>query len=181
MIKRRETYNVDVGGVIIGSSHPIRIQSMTNTQTEDSLKTASQIKELYDSGSELVRITVNNEDSAKSVIKIKDLLVKSNYNLPLIGDFHYNGHTLLACYPEAASILDKYRINPGNVGSSDNKNFTEIINIAKKYDKAVRIGGNWGSLSRSYLEKTIVDGKKSDMYEDIIKDALIDSVLTRRS
>ena len=177
MIKRRETYNVDVGGVIIGSSHPIRIQSMTNTQTEDSVKTASQIKELYDSGSELVRITVNNEDSAKSVIKIKDLLVKSNYNLPLIGDFHYNGHTLLACYPEAASILDKYRINPGNVGSSDNKNFTEIINIAKKYDKAVRIGGNWGSLSRSYLEKTIVDGKKSDMYEDIIKDALIDSVL----
>ncbi len=103
--------------------------------------------------------------------------MKSNYNLPLIGDFHYNGHTLLACYPEAASILDKYRINPGNVGSSDNKNFTEIINIAKKYDKAVRIGGNWGSLSRSYLEKTIVDGKKSDMYEDIIKDALIDSVL----
>ena len=93
MIKRRETYDVDVGGVIIGSSHPIRIQSMTNTQTEDSLKTASQIKELYDSGSELVRITVNNEDSAKSVIKIKDLLVKSNYNLPLIGDFHYNGHT----------------------------------------------------------------------------------------
>ena len=177
MIKRRETYDVDVGGVIIGSSHPIRIQSMTNTQTEDSLKTASQIKELYDSGSELVRITVNNEDSAKSVIKIKDLLVKSNYNRRLIGDFHYNGHTLLACYPEAASILDKYRINPGNVGSSDNKNFTEIINIAKKYDKAVRIGGNWGSLSRSYLEKTIVDGKKSDMYEEIIKAALIDSVL----
>jgi len=177
MNKRRETYDVDVGGVIIGSSHPIRIQSMTNTQTEDSLKTASQIKELYDSGSEIVRITVNNEDSAKSVIKIKDLLVKSNYNLPLVGDFHYNGHTLLANYPEAASILDKYRINPGNVGSSDNKNFTEIINIAKKNNKAVRIGGNWGSLSRSYLEKTIVDGKKSDRYEEIIKDALIDSVL----
>ena len=82
MIKRRETYDVDVGGVIIGSSHPIRIQSMTNTQTEDSLKTASQIKELYDSGSELVRITVNNEESAESVIKIKDLLIKSNYNPP---------------------------------------------------------------------------------------------------
>ncbi len=177
MNKRRETYDVDVGGVIIGSSHPIRIQSMTNTLTENSLETASQIKELYDSGSELVRITVNNETSAKSVIKIKDLLVKSNYNLPLIGDFHYNGHTLLTNYPDTASVLDKYRINPGNVGSSDNENFTEIINIAKKNDKAIRIGGNWGSLSRSYLENTVVDGKKSDIYEEIIKNGLIDSVL----
>ena len=130
MNRRRETYDVDVGGVVIGSSHPIRIQSMTNTQTEDSHKTASQIKELFDSGSELVRITVNNEDSAQSVIKIKDLLVKSNYNLPLVGDFHYNGHTLLTNYPETASILDKYRINPGNVGSSDNKNFAEIISLS---------------------------------------------------
>ena len=108
---------------------------MTNTQTEDSLKTASQIKELYDSGSELVRITVNNEDSAKSVIKIKDLLVKSNYNLPWLEIFIITA-TPFGIYPETASILDKYRINPGNVGSSDNKNFTEIINIAKKYDKA---------------------------------------------
>ena len=127
---------------------------MTNTQTEDSIKTASQIKELYDSGSELVRITVNNEESAKSVIKIKDILVKSNYNVPLIGDFHYNGHTLLTNYPETASILDKYRVNPGNVGSADNKNFSEIIDIAKINNKAIRIGGNWGSLSKSYLEKT---------------------------
>jgi len=177
MDKRRETYDVDVGGVKIGSSHPIRIQSMTNTQTEDSIKTASQIKELYDSGSELVRITVNNEESAKSVIKIKDILVKSNYNVPLIGDFHYNGHTLLTNHPETASILDKYRVNPGNVGSSDNKNFSEIIEIAKNNNKAIRIGGNWGSLSKTYLERTVVDGKKSDDYEDIIKNALIESVL----
>ena len=177
MDKRRETYDVNVGGVIIGSTHPIRIQSMTNTQTEDSIKTASQVKELYDSGSELVRITVNNDESAKSVIKIKDILVKSNYNVPLIGDFHYNGHTLLTNHPETASILDKYRVNPGNVGSSDNKNFSEIIEIAKNNNKAIRIGGNWGSLSKTYLERTVVDGKKSSNYEEIIKNALIESVL----
>ena len=179
MNKRRETYNVDVGGVAIGSSNPVRIQSMTNTLTENSVDTAEQIKELHDSGSELVRVTVNNEDSAKSIINIKDLLVKSNYNLPIIGDFHYNAHILLSKYSETASILDKYRLNPGNVGSANkyDDNFSKIIEIAIKNNKPIRIGGNWGSLSKEYLEKTIVDGEKTENYEDIIKRGLIESVL----
>ena len=180
MNKRRETYNVDVGGVFIGSSNPVRIQSMTNTLTENSVDTAEQIKALYDSGSELVRVTVNNEDSAKSIINIKDLLIKSNYNLPIIGDFHYNAHILLSKYSETAAILDKYRLNPGNVGSASkyDDNFSKIIEIAVKNDKPIRIGGNWGSLSKEYLEKTIVDGEKTDNYEDIIKKGLIESVLS---
>ena len=183
MNKRRETYNVDVGGIAIGSSNPVRIQSMTNTLTENSVDTADQIKALHDSGSELVRVTVNNEDSAKSIINIKNLLVKSNYNLPIIGDFHYNAHVLLEKYSETAAILDKYRLNPGNVGSASkyDDNFSKIIEIAIKNDKPIRIGGNWGSLSKEYLEKTIVDGEKTDDYEDIIKKGLIDSVLNSAS
>ena len=180
MEQRRDTYSVNVGGVIIGSTEPIRIQSMTNTPTEDITATANQIKALYDSGSELVRVTVNNEKSAENIIKIKDILYKSNYILPIIGDFHYNAHTLLSSYPETAAILDKYRLNPGNVGSSNkfNDNFAEIIEIAIKNDKPIRIGGNWGSLSKQYLEDTIINGKKSDNYESLIKEGLIQSVLT---
>jgi len=179
MKERRDTYNVNVGGVVIGSSEPVRIQSMTNTPTEDSLATANQIKELTDAGSELVRVTVNNEISAENIIKIRDILHKSNYTTPIIGDFHYNAHTLLSTYPETAAALDKYRLNPGNIGSSNkfDDNFAEIIAIAIKNDKPVRIGGNWGSLSRQYLENTIVNGEKSADYESIIKEGLIDSVL----
>ena len=178
MINRRETYSVKVGGVEIRSLHPIRIQSMTNTLTEDSKATADQIMELYDNGSELVRVTVNNEKSAENIIKIRDLLLKSNYNIPLIGDFHYNGHSLLTKYSETASALDKYRINPGNVSNSKNDdNFRQIIQIAIDNKKPVRIGGNWGSLSKAYLENTVVSGEKSENYEEIIKSGLIDSVL----
>jgi (E)-4-hydroxy-3-methylbut-2-enyl-diphosphate synthase len=179
MKERRDTYNVNVGGVVIGSSEPVRIQSMTNTPTEDSLATANQIKELTDAGSELVRVTVNNEISAENIIKIKDILYKSNYTTPIIGDFHYNAHTLLSAYPETASALDKYRLNPGNIGGLNkfDDNFAQIIAIAIKNDKPVRIGGNWGSLSRQYLENTIVNGEKSADYESIIKEGLIDSVL----
>ncbi|MEL0280272.1 MAG: flavodoxin-dependent (E)-4-hydroxy-3-methylbut-2-enyl-diphosphate synthase [Gammaproteobacteria bacterium] len=178
MINRRETYSVKVGGVEIGSLHPIRIQSMTNTLTEDSKATADQIMELYDNGSELVRVTVNNEKSAENIIKIRDLLLKSNYNIPLIGDFHYNGHTLLSKYSETAAALDKYRINPGNVSNSkSDDNFRQIIQIAIDNKKPVRIGGNWGSLSKAYLENTVVSGEKSENYEEIIKSGLIDSVL----
>jgi (E)-4-hydroxy-3-methylbut-2-enyl-diphosphate synthase len=179
MNKRRDTYNVDVGGVKIGSSNPIRVQSMTNTLTEDSVATSNQIKALYDAGSELVRVTVNNETSAKSVINIRDLLIKSNYNIPLIGDFHFNAHTLLSDYPETASVLDKYRLNPGNIGSSNkfDDNFSKIIEIAITNDKPIRIGGNWGSLSKQYLESTVIDGQKSENYEDILKKGLIESVL----
>ena len=179
MKERRDTYNVNVGGVVIGSSEPVRIQSMTNTPTEDSLATANQIKELTDAGSELVRVTVNNEISAENIIKIRDILYKSNYTTPIIGDFHYNAHTLLSAYPETAAALDKYRLNPGNIGGLNkfDDNFAEIIAIAIKNDKPVRIGGNWGSLSRQYLENTIVNGEKSADYESIIKEGLIDSVL----
>lgn len=179
MSNRRETYSVKVGSLDIGSTHPIRVQSMTNTLTEDSLATAEQIKDLYDSGSEIVRITVNNDDSAKSVIKIKDLLVKSNYNLPIVGDFHFNGHTLLTQYPETAEILDKYRINPGNIGTSNkfNENFEQLIRVAIKNNKPIRIGGNWGSLSKEYLENTVVEGKKSYNYREVIKKNLVKSVL----
>jgi (E)-4-hydroxy-3-methylbut-2-enyl-diphosphate synthase len=179
MKERRDTYNVNVGGVVIGSSEPVRIQSMTNTPTEDSLATANQIKELTDAGSELVRVTVNNEISAENIIKIRDILYKSNYTTPIIGDFHYNAHTLLSAYPETAAALDKYRLNPGNIGGLNkfDDNFAQIIAIAIKNDKPVRIGGNWGSLSRQYLENTIVNGEKSSDYESIIKEGLIDSVL----
>jgi (E)-4-hydroxy-3-methylbut-2-enyl-diphosphate synthase len=179
MKERRDTYNVNVGGVVIGSSEPVRIQSMTNTPTEDSLATANQIKELTDTGSELVRVTVNNEISAENIIKIRDILYKSNYTIPIIGDFHYNAHTLLSAYPETAAALDKYRLNPGNIGGLNkfDDNFAQIIAIAIKNDKPVRIGGNWGSLSRQYLENTIVNGEKSADYESIIKEGLIDSVL----
>ena len=179
MKERRDTYNVNVGGVVIGSSEPVRIQSMTNTPTEDSLATANQIKELTDAGSELVRVTVNNEISAENIIKIRDILYKSNYTTPIIGDFHYNAHTLLSAYPETAAALDKYRLNPGNIGGLNkfDDNFAQIIAIAIKNDKPVRIGGNWGSLSRQYLENTIVNGEKSADYESIIKKGLIDSVL----
>jgi len=179
MKERRDTYNVNVGGVVIGSSEPVRIQSMTNTPTEDSLATANQIKELTDAGSELVRVTVNNEISAKNIIRIREILYKSNYTVPIIGDFHYNAHTLLSAYPETAAALDKYRLNPGNIGGLNkfDDNFAQIIAIAIKNDKPVRIGGNWGSLSRQYLENTIVNGEKSADYESIIKEGLIDSVL----
>ena len=179
MKERRDTYNVNVGGVVIGSSEPVRIQSMTNTPTEDSLATANQIKELTDAGSELVRVTVNNEISAKNIIRIREILYKSNYTVPIIGDFHYNAHTLLSAYRETAAALDKYRLNPGNIGGLNkfDDNFAQIIAIAIKNDKPVRIGGNWGSLSRQYLENTIVNGEKSADYESIIKEGLIDSVL----
>ena len=179
MKERRDTYNVNVGGVVIGSSEPVRIQSMTNTPTEDSLATANQIKELTDAGSELVRVTVNNEISAENIIKIRDILYKSNYTTPIIGDFHYNAHTLLSAYPETAAALDKYRLNPGNIGGLNkfDDNFAQIIAIAIKNDKPVRIGGNWGSLSRQYLENTIVNGERSADYGSIIKEGLIDSVL----
>ena len=129
MNERSETYSVKVGNIYIGSKFPIRIQSMTNTDTSDIDSTVDQIMELYDAGSELVRITVNDEKSAEAVESIKSLLLQKNYNVPLVGDFHFNGHSLLTKYPGAASALDKYRINPGNVGGKDkfDSNFEQII------------------------------------------------------
>ena len=182
MQDRNNTYEVDIGGVKIGSSNPIRVQSMTNTDTADTDSTVNQIMELYDAGSEIVRATVNDEESAKNIPEIKTKLLQLNYNVPIVGDFHFNGHLLLSKYPETANILDKYRINPGNVGGKGkfDKNFEQIITIAIKNDKPIRIGGNWGSLQKTDLDEIIKqkeDSNKSINYSNIMKKFLIDSVI----
>jgi len=182
MQDRNNTYEVDIGGVKIGSSNPIRVQSMTNTNTADTDTTVNQIMELYDAGSEIVRVTVNDEESAKNIPEIKTKLLQLNYNVPIVGDFHFNGHLLLSKYPETANILDKYRINPGNVGGKGkfDKNFEQIISIAIKNDKPIRIGGNWGSLQKTDLDEIIKqkeDSNKSINYSNIMKKFLIDSVI----
>ena len=183
MLKRSETYTVNVGGVEIGSAHPMRVQSMTNTDTSDVKSTTDQILELYDAGSEIVRVTVNDEESAKSIPAIKSKLLQFNSNIPLVGDFHFNGHILLSKYPETAEILDKYRINPGNVGGKEkfDKNFEQIINLAIEYDKPIRIGGNWGSLQKADLDKIIsekIDSKSSIDYSKLMRNCLINSVVS---
>ena len=182
MNKRSETHSVKVGDILIGSKHPVRIQSMTNTDTADVKATFSQIMELYDAGSELVRITVNDEKSAKAVESIKSLLIQQNYNVPLVGDFHFNGHSLLTKYQGAASALDKYRINPGNIGGKDkfDSNFEQIIQIAIDNNKPIRIGGNWGSINKQTLDEVIsekIDKEDSISYSNIMKNILVDSVI----
>tara|TARA_B100000029_G_scaffold152985_1_gene148132 strand:+ start:6701 stop:7909 length:1209 start_codon:yes stop_codon:yes gene_type:complete len=182
MSKRRKTISVNVGNITIGSDYPIRIQSMTNTNTADIKNTVSQIKELADAGSDLVRITVNDEASAKAVPSIISQLLKSNYNVPIIGDFHFNGHILLKKFPDMAYVLDKYRINPGNIGGKDkfDKNFEQIIKIAIKNNKPIRIGGNWGSINKNVLNSLISDkqnNNKDISYSYLIKKALISSVI----
>ena len=183
MLKRSETYSVNVGGVEIGSEHPIRVQSMTNTDTSDVKSTADQILELFDAGSEIVRVTVNDEESAMRIPAIKSKLLQFNSNIPIVGDFHFNGHILLSKYPETAEVLDKYRINPGNVGGKEkfDKNFEQIVNLAIKYDKPIRIGGNWGSLQKTDLDKIIsekIDSKSPVNYSKLMKNCLIDSVVS---
>jgi len=183
MLKRSETYTVNVGGVEIGSEHPIRVQSMTNTDTSDVKSTADQILELYDAGSEIVRVTVNDEESAMSIPAIKSKLLQFNSNIPIVGDFHFNGHILLSKYPETAQILDKYRINPGNVGGKEkfDRNFEQIINLAIENDKPIRIGGNWGSLQKADLDKIIsekLDSNSSVNYSKLMRNCLIDSVVS---
>jgi len=173
---RLNTPTVKIRNVKLGGRNPIVIQSMTNTDTADAQATAAQCIELYNEGSELVRITVDNEASAEAVPKIRKILDAKGYkDLPLIGDFHYIGHELLKAYPQCAKTLDKYRINPGNVGfgKSRDENFEEIIKIAVKYKKPVRIGGNWGSLDQELLTKLM--DKSPD--EDIIIKTLVKSTL----
>jgi (E)-4-hydroxy-3-methylbut-2-enyl-diphosphate synthase len=152
---RRKTRQAVIGGVRLGSDAPIVIQSMTNTDTADVLATAMQIAELARAGSELVRITVNNEEAARAVPQIRERLLQLNMDVPLVGDFHYNGHRLLAAYPACAEALAKFRINPGNVGQGSRRDpqFAAIIEMACKYDKPVRIGVNWGSLDQSVLAR----------------------------
>ena len=186
MQTRKETISVKIGNILIGSKHPIRIQSMTNTDTSDVEATYKQIMELYDAGSEMVRITVNDEESAKSVSKIKAMLLQKNCTVPLIGDFHFNGHILLSKYPETASALDKFRINPGNIGGKDkfDTNFEKIINLAIEHGKPIRIGANWGSLSKQNIDKLIQhkENEKDDIsYSNLMKKYLVDSVISSAS
>jgi (E)-4-hydroxy-3-methylbut-2-enyl-diphosphate synthase len=149
---RRETVTVPVGGVPVGSAHPVVVQSMTNTDTADADATAIQVAQLAHAGSELVRITVNNDAAAQAVPAIRDKLDRLGVGVPLIGDFHYNGHLLLAKYPDMAAALAKYRINPGNVGTKRrDEQFAQIIEVAIANGKPVRIGVNWGSLDQQLL------------------------------
>ena len=176
--------------VTVGGDAPVRVQSMTNTDTGDAIGTAIQVKELALAGSELVRITVDTPESAKAVPHIREQLDKMGIHVPLIGDFHYNGHRLLTEFPDCAKALSKYRINPGNVGKGDkhDKQFAQMIEAAVKYDKAVRIGVNWGSLDQELLAKLMDDNAlrsnpwdaKQVMYQALVTSALESAELAER-
>ena len=159
---RRNSVGVNVGGVMIGGGAPIVVQSMTNTNTEDIEGTARQISDLAAAGSELVRITVNTPEAAKAVPEIVSRMKDRHENVPVIGDFHYNGHLLLSKFPECARALAKYRVNPGNVGvgRKHDENFRQIIEIAMENDKPVRIGVNWGSLDQSLLARLMDENSR---------------------
>jgi len=152
---RRHSAAVSVGGIKVGGSNPIVVQSMTNTDTADVMSTVNQVMALANAGSELVRVTVNTEEAARAVPKIVDTLDKFGVRVPVIGDFHYNGHILLKKYPDMARALAKYRINPGNVniGKKHDDNFRIMIEAAVEYDRPVRIGVNWGSLDQALLTR----------------------------
>jgi len=157
VISRRQSVGVRVGNIVVGGDAPIVVQSMTNTDTSDISSTIAQVVDLAESGSELVRITVDTEAAAAAVGDIYEGLLKRNIDVPLIGDFHYIGHTLLTKYPDCAQALAKYRINPGNVGGGAKRDerFSAMIETAIKYDKSVRIGVNWGSLDQSLLARVM--------------------------
>ncbi len=181
-LDRRNSVEVKVGSVVIGGCNPVVVQSMTNTDTADAEATAKQIQQLAAAGSELVRITVNNEESAAQVSNIWEKLDAVGCKVPIVGDFHYNGHKLLNDYPECAQALAKYRINPGNVGFGKKKGnqFTTMIEKAIEYDKPVRIGVNWGSLDQELLAKMMDDNAKlSEPHDidDVMREALIVSAL----
>ena len=149
---RRITPTVLIGGVAVGSSHPLVVQSMTNTDTADVAATVAQVRALAEAGSELVRVTVNNDEAAAAVPRIVEALDRLDVAVPIIGDFHYNGHLLLTRHPACAAVLAKYRINPGNVGGKrHDENFRAIIEVALRHQKPVRIGVNWGSLDQALL------------------------------
>lgn len=162
LIQRRKTVTALVGGVRVGSDAPVAVQSMTNTDTADIPSTVQQCAALARAGSELVRVTVNNEEAAAAVPHIVEQLDKQGVRVPIIGDFHYNGHILLTKYPECARDLAKYRINPGNasIGAKGDSNFRTMIEVAVKHDKPVRIGVNWGSLDQSLLTQMMDENSK---------------------
>ncbi|MCU7939524.1 MAG: flavodoxin-dependent (E)-4-hydroxy-3-methylbut-2-enyl-diphosphate synthase [gamma proteobacterium symbiont of Bathyaustriella thionipta] len=179
---RKQTTQVKVGNVLIGGNQPIVVQSMTNTDTADVMSTVKQCAELSKAGSELVRITVNSEEAAQAVPRIRTQLEKMNLDVPLVGDFHFNGHKLLSKYPDCAQALEKYRINPGNIGrghSRDDK-FSQLIDIAIQNKKAVRIGVNWGSLDQELMARMMDKNNQLDEPSepaDVMHDALITSAL----
>ena len=180
--KRRNSIPVKIGDIFIGGSHPIAVQSMTNTDTADISTTFKQIIDLANAGSEIVRVTVDRDDSAKAIPYIKEKLLKANCNVPIVGDFHYIGHSLLNKFPDCAKILDKYRINPGNVGFKEKKDiqFSSMIEVAAKNNKPVRIGVNWGSLDQDLLSNLMDENsklKKPLDAESVTKKALIVSAL----
>jgi (E)-4-hydroxy-3-methylbut-2-enyl-diphosphate synthase len=179
---KKLTHQVKIGSVVVGGGSPIVVQSMTNTDTADIQKTVEQVFELWKAGSEIVRVTVNNEASADAIPKIVEELKQRNCFVPIVGDFHFNGHKLLQAYPECAKLLAKYRINPGNVGKGSRRDeqFEAMINIAKTYDKPVRIGVNWGSLDQAKLAMMMDENAKlkNPLSSDaLMREALIQSAL----
>ncbi|CAM1628252.1 4-hydroxy-3-methylbut-2-en-1-yl diphosphate synthase [Bartonella apis] len=184
---RRKSVAVNVGGVMVGGNNPVVVQSMTNTDTADVDATVAQVAALAKAGSELVRITVDRDESAAAVPRIRERLDKLGIGVPLIGDFHYIGHKLLAEFPDCAKALAKYRINPGNVGFREkrDKQFSEIIEFAIRYDKPVRIGVNWGSLDQELLTRLMDENAEKGgplstdevMHEAVVQSALISAHL----
>ena len=179
---RRTSVAVDVGGVIVGGGAPVVVQSMTNTDTADIDATVAQVAALHKAGSEIVRITVDRDESAAAVPKIRERLERLGLNVPLIGDFHYIGHKLLADHPACAEALAKYRINPGNVGFKDkrDKQFADIVEMAIKYDKPVRIGVNWGSLDQELLTKLMDENQAAGFplsAREVTREAIVQSAL----
>ncbi|MBW9267174.1 MAG: flavodoxin-dependent (E)-4-hydroxy-3-methylbut-2-enyl-diphosphate synthase [Candidatus Thiodiazotropha sp. (ex. Lucinisca nassula)] len=170
-INRRITQGVLVGGVRIGAGNPVVVQSMTNTDTADVNASVEQIKALAQAGSELVRLTVNNEAAAGAIPKIRDGLVRQSIAVPLIGDFHFNGHRLLRDHPACAEALAKYRINPGNVGSGEKRDsqFASMIETACRYDKPVRIGVNWGSLDKGLVARLMDENTRAEKPLDSVE------------
>ena len=178
-INRRKSYEVKVGNVFVGGNNPIVVQSMTDTNTSDIDKTTNQIVELAQAGSEIVRITVNDSDAIQAIPYIKDNLKKMNIEVPIVGDFHFNGHILLEKYQSDAVYLDKFRINPGNVGKKNkkDKNFATMIEVACELDKPVRIGVNWGSLDQELLATKLDENNKLSKPKSL-DEVMCDSVIT---
>ena len=181
-IQRHKTVAVRIGDVVAGGDAPIVVQSMTNTDTADIASTVSQVADLARAGSELVRITVNNESAAQAVPEIREALHRQGVSVPLVGDFHFNGHRLLTDYPACAEALAKYRINPGNVGRGEKRDtqFATMIEIACRYDRPVRIGVNWGSLDPELIVRLMDENAKSELPRDaeqVMREAMVQSAL----
>ena len=179
---KRKSTAVQVGNITVGGNSPVVVQSMTNTDTADVIRTSAQVAELAQAGSEIVRITVNNIEAAQAVPEIKNQLARMNIEVPLVGDFHFNGHKLLSEVPECAQMLDKYRINPGNVGRGKKRDsqFAAMIETACQYNKPVRIGVNWGSLDQRVLAEKMDSNQQREhpaSNDEIMREALIASAL----